>query len=96
MTTPAPYQPAFFEVIDAAAVQALARGDATASQQQRALNWIIYNAALTYDLAYRTDSRDHAFASGRQFVGSQVVKMLKLDVGATQDAIDAGNKRRAK
>lgn len=77
--------PATWEVADAAALQALIRGDASEHQQQRAVNWIIYNAAGTYDLEYRTEPRDHAFASGRRFVGLQIVKMLKLNTAAFKE-----------
>jgi len=61
-------------------VQALASGTASADQQKRALKWLIENAAGTYDLEYRSDARDHAFTSGRRFVGLQVVKLLHLNV----------------
>lgn len=64
---------------DIVAMQALERGDATPEQQKRALNWIIVNAAGTFDLDFRVDSRNHAFVSGRRFVGLQIVKMLKLN-----------------
>lgn len=79
---PPPYFPPPWEVADAAAMQALARGDATPDQQQRALNWIIYGAAGTYDADYRPDSRDHAFVSGRRFVGLEIIKLLKVSVKA--------------
>lgn len=77
---PIPMAPADYDVPDVAALQALQRGDATADQQRRALVWLVEKAALTYDLEYRTDPRDHAFCSGRRFVGLQIVKMLKLNL----------------
>ena len=77
---PLPYLPPAWENADAAAFQALAQGKADAGQQQRALNWILYQAANVYDLEYRTDDRAHAFVSGRRFVGLQVVKLLKLNL----------------
>lgn len=76
--------PAEWTEADVAAIQALQRGDATAHQQLLALTWIIEKAANTYDLEYRTDPRDHAFCSGRRFVGLQVVKMLKLSLTKIQ------------
>jgi hypothetical protein len=76
---PPPYAPPPWDVADAAALQALAKGQATELQQQRALNWIIYQATATYDLEYRPDSRDHAFASGRRFAGLEIVKLLKIN-----------------
>ena len=73
--------PALYEIPDIASVQALATGTATPDQQKRALDWVINSACGTYDLEYRSDARDHAFTSGRRFVGLQIVKMLKLNVG---------------
>lgn len=79
-----PQPPAFFPAewttADVAAFQALAQGKADEAQQKRALNWILYEASNVYDLEYRTESRDHAFCSGRRFVGLQVIKMLKLNL----------------
>lgn len=74
--------PVDYELPDVAALQATMAGEATPEQQQRALTWIIYTACGTYDLDYRTEPRDHAFASGRRFVGLQIVKMLKLNKAA--------------
>lgn len=79
---PSPILPPLWEKPDAAAMQALAQGKATSEQQQRALNWIIYGAANTYDLDYRTDPRDHAFVSGRRFVGLQIIKLIKINLMA--------------
>ncbi len=81
----APWKPPSFEPEDAAALQALAKGTASAAQQKRALAWIIEQGAATYDLAYRPGAqegdRDTAFALGRVFVGQQIVKLLKLKLG---------------
>lgn len=78
---PPPYLPPLWEPADATALQALAKGTADADQQKRALNWIVNGASNTYDLEYRPDSRDHAFASGRRFVGLQIIKLLKVIPG---------------
>lgn len=71
---------------DATAIKALAAGTADPDQQKRALRWIIESAAGTYDLSYRPGGedgrRDSDFAEGRRFVGSQIVKMLKINVAA--------------
>ena len=85
---PSPILPPVWEKADAAAMQALAQGTADKAQQQRALNWIIYGAANTYDLDYRTDPRDHAFVSGRRFVGLQIVKLIKLNLMAITGKIN--------
>lgn len=78
-----PWAPVDYETADAAAIQALDRGDATPEQQRRALKWLIEKACGTYDLSYRPGEdgrRDTDFAEGKRFVGSQVVKMLKLNL----------------
>jgi hypothetical protein len=76
---PPAQEPAGYTLADIAAMQALEKGEASPDQQKRALAWIINNVCLTYDLEYRTEDRDHAFASGRRFAGLQVVKALKLN-----------------
>ena len=82
-----PWKPVAWEPADAAAIQAIARGDASADQQRRALDYIINNIAGTYDLSYRPDSdRDTAFAEGKRFVGLQMVKCLKLNLAAIRQA----------
>jgi hypothetical protein len=82
---PQVWEPAKWELADASALQALVKGEADAHQQQRALNWIIYNVAGTYDLEYRSEPRDHAFSSGRRFVGLQILKLLKINTAAFKD-----------
>ena len=66
------------------ALKALQAGNANEEQQQRALAWVIKNAAGTYDSEYRETDRETAFAGGRRFVGLQIVKLLNL----TGTAID--------
>jgi hypothetical protein len=78
----AAYLPPAYELADVTALQALERGEATPDQQKRALRWIIGGACGTYDLAYRPGgedgARDTLIALGRQFVGQQIVKLLRL------------------
>lgn len=73
------FLPVDYDLPAVAALQACMAGEATPDQQQRAMTWIIYTACGTYDLDYRTEPRDHAFASGRRFVGLQIVKLMKLN-----------------
>ena len=77
-----PWQPVRYDETVTAAIRALNAGNANADQQQRALRWIIEVAAMTYDQPYRPGGpegdRDTAFACGRQFVGQQIVKQMKL------------------
>ena len=76
----APYLPPKYEEADYGAIKALARGDAPAHLQQRALNLIIYTICSTYDQSYRPGDdgrRDTDFAEGKRFVGNQLLKLLK-------------------
>ena len=69
-----------YELADATALQALEAGTANEHQQQRALAWIINNAACTYEVAWEPENeRASSFESGRRFVGLEIIKMLKLN-----------------
>jgi hypothetical protein len=74
---------------DAAAIQALARGEATPDQQRRGLDWIILFAAATYDMSFRPDGlggeRATAFAEGRRFVGNEIVRLTKTKVSKLKE-----------
>jgi hypothetical protein len=89
----AAWLPAEWEPADVSAVQALARGDATEEQQKRALDWIINSACGTYEVSYRPGGqegeRDTCFAEGRRFVGSQIVKALKISLYALRNRENA-------
>lgn len=72
---------------DAAALQALARGEARPDQQRRALDWVVKTAAGTYQTSFVPGAPDaSAFAEGRRFVGLQVVKLLSLNLEAIRNA----------
>jgi hypothetical protein len=80
----APWKPAPFDPADAAAFQALSRGNATPDQQKRALDWLVKKACRTYDLSYRPGEdgrRDTDFAEGQRSIGLQVVKLLNIKIG---------------
>lgn len=81
-----PWEPADYDIADAAAIQALTRGDATDEQQQRAIKWIIESAAGTYDQTFwpggDDGDRNTAFAEGKRFVGNTIVKMTRLNTMA--------------
>lgn len=50
-------------------------------QVKRALDWIVHQAAQTYDNGFRPDDphgRLAAFIDGRRSVGQQIVKLMKL------------------
>jgi hypothetical protein len=87
---PDPVRPADWEMADAAAIQALHRGNATPEQQRRALDHIIHNIAGTYDLSFRPGgeegARATAFAEGKRYVGLQIVTLTKLSLAAIRQA----------
>lgn len=84
-----PWLPAHYTVADVAAVQALARGDADAHAQKRALKWIIETAARTYDEQYYPESsRDTDYALGMRKVGNQIIKLIKLDLAVLKEKED--------
>lgn len=78
---PEPWLPVYFTARDAYAIQALARGEADADQQQRAFAWIANKASAVDDLSFRpgpSGDRETAFAEGRRFVGLQIYKLKGL------------------
>lgn len=80
-----PWKPSPWDLPDAAAIQALQRGDADADQQRRALTFIVNTLAATYDCSFRTGvdgDRVSAFAEGKRFVGLQIVKLCNLSLSA--------------
>jgi hypothetical protein len=86
-----PWKPSKWDVADAAALQALHRGEATEHQQQRALKFVIEVLCGTYDLAYRpTSARDTDFALGKAYVGQQIVKLLHINTSAFKEDPSSG------
>lgn len=82
-----PWKPPHYEIEDAGAIQALLRGEAMPHQQKRALAYIIESLCSTYDMSYRpSGDRDTCFAEGKRFVGSQLVKLTKLNLAAMKAA----------
>lgn len=81
-----PLCPPEYGLLDAQAIQALMRGDATPDQQQRALHWIVEVAGMAYDETFypggEEGRRNSDFAAGRRFVGNQVVKLTKINLSS--------------
>lgn len=75
--------PPKYEAKHIMAMQSLACGEATSDQQKMVLDWIINNAAGTYDTSWRPGGlegdRETSLAEGRRFVGTQIVKLMKLN-----------------
>jgi hypothetical protein len=87
LPTVEPWKPTEWEPADAAAIQALVRGDASPEQQRRAIDYIINDIARTYDMSYRPNSeRDTTFAEGKRYVGAQIVKAINLNLAAIRQA----------
>ena len=77
---------------DTAALQAVARGEASADQQRRAMDWIINVACFTYqDTFFPGEPDAAAFAAGRRFVGNRIVTQLKINLSALTQAKGANN-----
>ena len=73
----------------AGAFKALHAGEASAHQQQLALQWLIREACLKAHFAYHPNDRDTVFALGRQFVGELVLGLFNADLSALRRANDA-------
>ena len=84
---PPPFFTAPYGVADAAALQAVARGNADATQQKRALDWIINVACATYQISFQPGMPDAtAFMDGRRYAGTEIVKLLKLNLETIRQA----------
>lgn len=76
-----PFAPAKYTVADAAALKAVAAGNASSSQQKRALQWIVHAAAMTYDETFVPGHCDLSdYLAGRRNVGLQIVKLLNVPI----------------
>jgi hypothetical protein len=81
-----PWKPPHWDKADASAIQALMSGNAQPHQQKRALAYIIESLCGTYDMSFRpTGDRDTCFAEGKRFVGNQIVKLTKINLGSMKD-----------
>lgn len=68
------------------ALQALHRGDANDHQQQLALYVIVNKFSRAHDTMFIPGESDQtSFLSGRGYVGSRILKYLKLPVGRLPD-----------
>lgn len=79
-----PWYPKPYGLADAAAIKGVAAGTASADQQQRAMWFIIQILCGTYDMSYRPGGeegrRDTDYAEGARNVGSQIVKLVNIDL----------------
>lgn len=71
----------------AAAFKALHTGEASAHQQQIALQWLVREACGKAHFPYHGEAtHDTAFALGRMFVGDLVVGLFNADLSALRRA----------
>lgn len=77
--------PAQWTNADAAAIQALHKGKATRDQQKRALDFILYRICEVDEFEYRTNDRDHAFCSGKRSCGTQIKKLISVNLAAFKE-----------
>lgn len=85
----APYSPIVFVKADASALQAMKRGEATADQQIRAMEFILGPICERNGMSFRPGGlegdRDTAFAEGKRFVANQIVKMVNTPLSKIKD-----------
>ena len=77
-----------YTLADVEALHMLSQGTAEAEQQKRALRWIVEAAAATHQWGFYAGQRETDIALGRQFVGQQIIGLLKLNLS---DLRRAGN-----
>jgi hypothetical protein len=93
------WHPPAYEDLDVRAMQALAAGDASETEQQRALQWIIEQACAVYDEPFRPgDPSVVNYMLGRRSVGLAIIKLMKLSQEIFNDKRDfreddGGNRR---
>ena len=82
-----PWHPAAYDNKDVAALQAVARGNATPEQQQAALQYIVNSICMDDDLPFFPDDHQACdFAAGKLFVGKQIKKLCRLNLQALIEA----------
>ena len=73
-------------------LQALAKGEANADQQQRALKWILHKAAVIDQDPFVPGQPDAtAYLMGRQSVARQIAAVLQTDPAAATSRATKGN-----
>lgn len=74
--------PAPFNSMHAAAIQAVAAGNANDGQQKMAIDWILKGACALNDWPYRDSERETCIGLGRHFVGQQIVGLMRVNISA--------------
>ena len=75
----APYLPPIIAQEQAWAIKSLFAGTASPAEQGMALRFVLHRLCEVDKMTYRPDVRDHAFADGKRFVGSELLKINRMD-----------------
>ena len=85
----APWKPVKYTKADVSALQALRRGDPTADQCHRAMEFILETICDRNGMSFRPGGlegdRETCIAEGRRFVGNQIVKLVNLPLSKIKD-----------
>ena len=80
-------KPAAVVLADIQALQALGKCEATPDQQRRALDWILYSAAMLREDPFVPGQPDAtAYLNGRQSVARQIASVLQTDPASIRRA----------
>jgi hypothetical protein len=83
-----PLIPVETDISVAYAMQALYRGEATAEQQEKAMNWIIERASRAYMPSYISEKvNDTIFNEGKRAVGLQIIQLVNANLATIKEAI---------
>lgn len=83
-----PWAPPPVGLVELAALQAVAKGTATADQQGRAMRFIVERVCQRYEMPYcpgANGERDTAFALGRMCAGTILTSFLNADLDNFRD-----------
>lgn len=75
---PAPWVPERFTNAEANAIKMLVSGEASHDQQITAVEFIVRKICGYNDLGYYPDERDTAFALGKRFVATEIIKFARI------------------
>ena len=75
---PAPWVPERFTNAEANAIKQMIRGEASQDQQITAVEFIVRKICGYNELGYYPSERDTAFAMGKRFVASEIIKFASI------------------
>lgn len=75
---PAPWVPERFTNAEANAIKQLIKGEASKDQQITAVEFIVRKICGYNELGYYPCERDTAFAMGKRFVASEIIKFASI------------------